>query len=219
MAESPPTDLAPPGASAATERLDPQVILLGLVIVSGTVMAILDTTIVNVALQTLGKDFHASLSTIQWTITGYTLALGTVIPITGWAVDRFGGRRVWMLSIVLFAFVHTGNGGETAMGIIAVSLAGLAFVFSLWWTGSLWWAIGFHAAWDWAQSYLYGVADSGLISEGHLLASRPTGTALISGGTTGPEGSVLVVPVLLATLVVIWRTMPRRSPPILDGKA
>ncbi|MBO2459574.1 DHA2 family efflux MFS transporter permease subunit [Actinomadura violacea] len=102
MAESPPTDLAPPGASAATERLDPQVILLGLVIVSGTVMAILDTTIVNVALQTLGKDFHASLSTIQWTITGYTLALGTVIPITGWAVDRFGGRRVWMLSIVLF---------------------------------------------------------------------------------------------------------------------
>jgi len=124
-----------------------------------------------------------------------------------------------VLSIVLFALAHTSNGGETAMGIIAVSLAGLVFIFSLWWTGSLWWAIGFHTAWDWAQSYLYGVADSGMVSEGHLLASRPVGAALISGGTTGPEGSVLVVPVLLATLAVIWRTMPRRRPPILDGKA
>ncbi|HEU4961246.1 MAG TPA: CPBP family intramembrane glutamic endopeptidase [Sphingomonas sp.] len=124
-----------------------------------------------------------------------------------------------VLSIVLFAVAHTSNGGETAMGIIAVSLAGFVFLFSLWWTGSLWWAIGFHTAWDWAQSYLYGVADSGLVSEGHLLASEPTGTALISGGTTGPEGSVLVVPVLLVTLAVIWRTMPRRRPPILDGEA
>ncbi|MFC6881256.1 MULTISPECIES: DHA2 family efflux MFS transporter permease subunit [Actinomadura] len=90
------------GYQEQSDRLDRRVIVLGLVIVSGTLMAILDTTIVNVALQTLGRDFHASLSTIQWVITGYLLALGTVIPITGWAVDRFGGRRVWMTSIVLF---------------------------------------------------------------------------------------------------------------------
>ncbi|HEX7656913.1 MAG TPA: type II CAAX endopeptidase family protein [Sphingomonas sp.] len=124
-----------------------------------------------------------------------------------------------VFSIILFALVHTGNGGETLMGIAAVSLAGLVFVFSLWWTGSLWWAIGFHCAWDWAQSYLYGVADSGLISEGHLLISHATGSALLSGGTTGPEGSILVVPVLLATLVLIWKTMPRRPAPGLDGEA
>ncbi|POM24222.1 putative transport protein HsrA [Actinomadura rubteroloni] len=96
MSESPP----PP--QAGSDRLDRGVLVLGLVIVAGTIMAILDTTIVNVALQTLGKDFDTGLSTIQWVVTGYMLALGTVIPLTGWAIDRFGGRRVWMTSIVLF---------------------------------------------------------------------------------------------------------------------
>ena len=102
MTEGPSTKEAPPGGASGTGRLDRQIILLGLVIVSGTVMAILDTTIVNVALETLGRDFSTDLSTIQWVITGYMLAMGTVIPLTGWAVDRFGGRRVWLTSIVLF---------------------------------------------------------------------------------------------------------------------
>ncbi|MFB4307986.1 DHA2 family efflux MFS transporter permease subunit [Actinomadura sp. GTD37] len=101
MAESPSTKTAPPGGSGG-ERLDRQTIVLGLVIVAGTVMAILDTTIVNVALETLGRDFSTDLATIQWVITGYLLAMGSVIPVTGWAVDRFGGRRVWLTSIVLF---------------------------------------------------------------------------------------------------------------------
>ncbi|TDD20794.1 DHA2 family efflux MFS transporter permease subunit [Actinomadura sp. KC06] len=102
MAESPFTKAAPPGGAARGEGLDRQTVLLGLVIVSGAVMAILDTTIVNVALDTLGRDFDTGLSTIQWVVTGYMLAMGTVIPLTGWAVDRFGGRRVWMTSITLF---------------------------------------------------------------------------------------------------------------------
>ncbi|MFI6516497.1 MDR family MFS transporter [Spirillospora sp. NPDC050679] len=98
MAEDTSARPAPP----PDDRLDRPIIVLGLVIVSGTVMAILDTTIVNVALETLGREFGTGLSTIQWVITGYLLALGTVIPLTGWAVDRFGGRRVWLASIVLF---------------------------------------------------------------------------------------------------------------------
>ncbi|MFI0368181.1 DHA2 family efflux MFS transporter permease subunit [Actinomadura sp. 1N219] len=102
MAESPFTKTAPPGGAARDEGLDRQIIVLGLVIVCGTVMAILDTTIVNVALETLGRDFDTGLSTIQWVVTGYLLAMGTVIPLTGWAIDRFGGRRVWMTSITLF---------------------------------------------------------------------------------------------------------------------
>ncbi|MBO2446289.1 DHA2 family efflux MFS transporter permease subunit [Actinomadura barringtoniae] len=92
-----PVDSAPP-----PQGLDREIIILGLVIVSGTVMAILDTTIVNVALRTLGTDFTAPLSTIQWVVTGYMLAMGSVIPLTGWAIDRFGARRIWMTSIVLF---------------------------------------------------------------------------------------------------------------------
>ena len=69
---------------------------LAAVVVLGTIMSILDTTIVNVAIETLGRDLDASLSAIQWVSTGYLLALATVIPLTGWSMERFGGRRVWM---------------------------------------------------------------------------------------------------------------------------
>ena len=69
---------------------------LASVVVLGTIMSILDTTIVNVAIETLGRELGASLSTIQWVATGYLLALATVIPLTGWAMERFGGKRAWM---------------------------------------------------------------------------------------------------------------------------
>lgn len=72
------------------------------VVIIGTFMSILDTTIVNVAIDTLAKEFHTSLSTIQWVSTGYMLALATVIPLTGWAADRFGTKRLYIVSISLF---------------------------------------------------------------------------------------------------------------------
>lgn len=116
-----------------------------------------------------------------------------------------------VFSVGIFAAGHIANKGETVMGLVAVGLAGLTFVYALYRTGSLWWAIGFHATWDWAQSYLYGVADSGGMMEGHLLVTHPTGAALLSGGATGPEGSILVVPTLLLTMLVIRVTLPRRA--------
>jgi EmrB/QacA subfamily drug resistance transporter len=72
------------------------------VVVLGTIMAILDTTIVAVALATLGRDFHTSITTIQWVTTGYLLALAVVIPLSGWAVHRFGAKPVYMASLALF---------------------------------------------------------------------------------------------------------------------
>ncbi len=68
----------------------------------GAVMSILDTTIVNVALDTLGRDLHAKISEIQWVVTGYMLSLAAVIPVTGWAARRFGARRVFVVSVILF---------------------------------------------------------------------------------------------------------------------
>jgi EmrB/QacA subfamily drug resistance transporter len=78
---------------------------IAVVVIVGAIMSILDTTIVNVALQTLREDLGASLATIQWVSTGYLLALASVIPLTGWAAERFGPRRVWMT--VVTAFVLT----------------------------------------------------------------------------------------------------------------
>src|ERR1044072_552646 len=82
--------------------LDRDLLRLASVVVLGTIMSILDTTIVNVAIETLGRDLHSSLSSIQWVSTGYLLALATVIPLTGWSMERFGGKRMWMLSVTLF---------------------------------------------------------------------------------------------------------------------
>ena len=71
-------------------------------VVLGAIMSVLDTTIVNVALDTLSKDLHAPLDSIQWVVTGYMLALAAVIPVTGWAAARFGARRLYIISLVLF---------------------------------------------------------------------------------------------------------------------
>jgi membrane protease YdiL (CAAX protease family) len=113
-----------------------------------------------------------------------------------------------LLSLV-FGLNHRANPGESPLGLFAAGLAGLVFCLSLWRTGSLWWAIGFHASWDWAQSFLYGVANSGTMAQFHLLASHPAGKPLLSGGATGPEGSIFILPIMALVAAVILLTLPR----------
>src|ERR1700716_3219204 len=87
---------------AASDRIEPYVWKIAGVVVLGMLMSILDTTIVNVALRTLGHDLHSLISQIQWVVTGYLLSLAAVIPITAWAGGRCGAKRVYMPSLVLF---------------------------------------------------------------------------------------------------------------------
>jgi uncharacterized protein len=110
---------------------------------------------------------------------------------------------------VIFFLGHTTNPGESPVGLLSVFLAGMFFSYSVWRTGSLWWAIGMHAAWDWGQSFLFGVADSGLMAQHHLLATHPRGKAILSGGTTGPEGSILIIGVLALGTLIVWLTLPQ----------
>src|SRR5919206_1913489 len=84
------------------DAIESHVWRIALVVVVGSIMSILDTTIVNVALETLGRDLHSTIADIQWVITGYMLALAAVIPVTGWAARRFGPKPVYLLSLVLF---------------------------------------------------------------------------------------------------------------------
>ncbi|MEE4025491.1 MDR family MFS transporter [Gordonia sp. PKS22-38] len=88
--------------AASPDKLDRSVIVTGLVIVSGMIMVVLDTTIVNVALDTLSHELDATLSTTQWVVTGYLLAVALVIPITGWAMDRFGSKATWITAVTMF---------------------------------------------------------------------------------------------------------------------
>src|SRR3954451_23191702 len=87
---------------AAILGLDRHVAAIAAVVIVGAVMSILDTTIVNIALDTLARDLHASFDDVQWVTTGYLLSLALVIPLTGWASERFGARRVWLWSVALF---------------------------------------------------------------------------------------------------------------------
>jgi EmrB/QacA subfamily drug resistance transporter len=87
---------------ATTDKLDRGVLQVAGVVVLGAIMAILDVTVVSVALPTFQRQFHASYATVAWTMTAYTLALATVIPATGWAADRFGTKRLYLTSIALF---------------------------------------------------------------------------------------------------------------------
>ena len=83
-------------------RIDAYVWRISAVVIIGSIMSILDTTIVNVALDTLGRELHSTIANIQWVVTGYMLALAAVIPITGWAARRFGAKSVYLVSLVLF---------------------------------------------------------------------------------------------------------------------
>lgn len=109
----------------------------------------------------------------------------------------------------LFGFGHKSNPGESPVGLVSAGLVAMVFCLSLWRTGSLWWAIGVHASWDWGQSFLYGVADSGLMVQHHLLATHPTGKPILSGGTTGPEGSIFILAILALMILIIVFTLPR----------
>jgi uncharacterized protein len=130
------------------------------------------------------------------------------IPTTRARAVGFWAAAVFLS--FLFGVSHGNNPGESPIGLVSAGLIGLVFCLTLWRTGSLWWALGFHAAWDWAQSFVFGVADSGTMVEFHLMGTHPVGKVLLSGGATGPEGSELILAVVaLVVGVVIW-TLPER---------
>jgi hypothetical protein len=119
-------------------------------------------------------------------------------------------QAAWVTSTI-FGFIHTGNGGENWIGIFAAALIGFVFCVSVRVTGSAWWAIGCHAAWDWAETFFYGTPDSGMVASGHYLTATLTGNALWSGGSDGPEGSLLVLGVVLLLLVALLVIYGRRK--------
>jgi uncharacterized protein len=148
----------------------------------------------------------------------YILALLGLVPCLLLHLNKVEGSNFWQAAWVtstLFGFIHTGNNGENWIGIFAAAAIGFVFVVSVRVTGSAWWAIGCHASWDWAETYFYGAADSGNVATGHYLTTSPAGPALWSGGTDGPEGSVLVFGAVLLLLVALVVLYGRRKPAIV----
>lgn len=124
--------------------------------------------------------------------------------------DGIGFWPAAIIQAVLFARAHMGNGGETKIGIIATGIFAMFAAATLWRTGNLWLAVGAHAGWDWGQSFFFGVNDSGLKVTGHLLNPiLAQGPDWLTGGSVGPEGSVLTL-VLWLVMTVIFLTLYRK---------
>lgn len=122
----------------------------------------------------------------------------------------------WPAALILscmFAAAHLGNRGENVFGILQVFVIGMVFCLTIRRTGSLWFAIGLHASWDWAQTFFYGTPDSGLIGVGHYFNSTSSGPNWLSGGSAGPEGSVLAFLVILLAAALIHLRFPKAAYP------
>jgi uncharacterized protein len=122
---------------------------------------------------------------------------------------RMGFWRACVALSIGFAVAHLGNSGENVLGILQVFGTGLLFCFMIRRTGNLWFALGYHAAWDWAETFFYGTADSGMLGIGRYLTTSAEGPKWITGGTAGPEGSVIALVVLSLCALLIHLRFPR----------
>lgn len=126
-----------------------------------------------------------------------------------WVLTR--GINFWPAAVFLsiaFGYIHGSNPGEADRGLVAAGMIGFFLCLTLRRTGDLWWAVGFHMAWDWGESYLYSVPDSGALLPGHLLNSNRHGPDWLTGGSVGPEGSYLI----FVLIPMLWFVFDRVYP-------
>jgi uncharacterized protein len=124
------------------------------------------------------------------------------------------GIGFWPAAVVLscaFGLIHLRNDHEQWRGLLAAALIGLFFCLTLRRTGTLWFAVGFHAAWDWGETFFYSVPDSGSVWPGHLLSSSHRGPDWLSGGMVGPEGSVLCFVVIAVVWIAFDQLYPKSA--------
>ena len=164
-------------------------------------------------------------------VVRYALEWGAVFCFVGIFEEFFfrgylqftlsSGMGFWPAALLLslaFGAVHLRNPGEGPVGALSVLVIGMFLCFTLRRTGTLWFAIGFHAAYDFGETYVYSVPDSGIVMPGHLLASSFHGPAWLTGGTVGPEGSVFDFVIMAIAFVVFdgvyrARSEDRSAPP------
>jgi len=148
------------------------------------------------------------MATLVWTGVFMVVGLSEEFAFRGYLQFTLTtGMGFWpsaFLLSVLFALAHASNPGENKFGLVSVVFFGLLFCLFLRRTGNLWWAVGFHAGWDWGQTFFYGVPDSGLPAYHNLFNSEFAGRTWITGGSVGPEASVFT-PMVLAIVAILFR--------------
>jgi membrane protease YdiL (CAAX protease family) len=158
----------------------------------------------------VGLATHGSTlvsATLVWTAVFIVVGLSEEFAFRGYLQFTLTtGMGFWpsaFLLSALFGFAHAGNPGESKFGLVSVVFFGLLFCLFLRRTGNLWWAVGFHAGWDWGQTFFYGVADSGIPPYHNLFNSEFAGRTWITGGSVGPEASIFT-PIVLAIVAILF---------------
>jgi membrane protease YdiL (CAAX protease family) len=148
-------------------------------------------------------------ATAAWTAAFVVVGLGEEFAFRGYLQFTLtAGMGFWPSAILLsllFGLAHAGNRGESKFGLVSVVCFGLLFCLFLRRTGNLWWAVGFHAGWDWGQTFFYGVTDSGFSPYQNLFNSSFSGPAWLSGGSVGPEASIFTPLTLLLVGILFSR--------------
>jgi hypothetical protein len=184
----------------------------------GTSIGFLAISVSLVAIFALHGFRLTGLAAHGGAILAHTAAWGVTFVIVGLA-EEFAfrgylqftlttGMAYWpsaVLMSLLFGYVHSGNPGESTFGLLSVVLFGMLFCFFLRRTGNLWWAVGFHAGWDWGQTFVYGVADSGIPPYHNLFNSSFSGPRWLTGGSVGPEASIFTPLTLLLVAIIFSR--------------
>jgi uncharacterized protein len=158
-----------------------------------------------------------AVSGVEWTLAFLAVGFSEEFTFRGYLQFTLTtGIGFWpaaLLMSVLFALSHTSNSGESLLGLVQVAVFGIFACIALQRTGNLWWPIGFHAAWDWGQTFFYGVPDSGLNASHNFLRSEFHGPKWLTGGSTGPEASVFtLVALVLVSVALIYRYPEIRYP-------
>jgi len=155
----------------------------------------------------------AFLWALAWAGTFLAVSLSEEFAFRGYWLFSFSRRlRFWPAALflsVVFGAAHLRNHGENTLGLLEVVVTGLLFCLTIRRTGNLWFAVGFHAAWDWAETFFYGTPDSGLLGVGRLLNSATRGPNWLTGGLAGPEGSIVAIFVLLLCALLIHFRFPK----------
>lgn len=159
-----------------------------------------------------GLAIHGSTiasATVAWSLTFVLVGLAEEFSFRGYLQFTLTtGMGFWPSAFLLsglFGLAHASNPGESVFGLLSVVLFGLLFCLFLRRTGNLWWAVGFHAGWDWGQTFFYGVPDSGLAPYHNLFNSSFSGPRWLTGGSVGPEASVFTPLALLMVAILFAR--------------
>lgn len=150
---------------------------------------------------------------LAWAATFLAVSWSEEFAFRGYWLFSFSRRmRFWRAAVLIsavFGAAHLPNPGENALGILQVVEFGLLMCLTLRRTGTLWFAVGFHAAWDWAETFFYGTPDSGLLGAGRFLGTSVHGPVWLTGGSAGPEGSIITLFILLLCALLIHFRFPR----------